>query len=454
MANHGLIVGLDVGTNTIKVLAADVRDQQANIVAVGRSIAHGVKRGVVVDIEATANDIRQAVAQVNEQTSTPVTEVVASLPASNIQIQNVSGTITVKDSQHISYEDVSAAVKEAVKVNVPNDREIVELLPTEFIVDDFDGIQDPNDMVGMRLEMKAVAYTAPRNVMGNLRLAIAKAGLQLRDFVLTPLAYSKTILDDGQQEFGTIILDMGAGHTTATVVHDHQLKFLSTFPAGSDNISRDISAVLEVGLHDADMLKLDSGLALASMAREDNKLVIKKVSSEETEQISEVLLAQIIEARLMQILDKLGEKLQLVGAFELPGGIVVTGGGAALRGTPEAIRSVYNVQAKPFSPTDIGLRHPGYAGAWALVHYAAQQSPIQLIVKESLYGLPLTVVGQPTIAVAAPVQKPTTNRRPARPENQAIVEPSVNDTDDVDHDEEEKPKKKGAMLNFFKEFFD
>ncbi|MBJ7688129.1 cell division protein FtsA [Weissella confusa] len=454
MANHGLIVGLDVGTNTIKVLAADVRDQQANIVAVGRSIAHGVKRGVVVDIEATANDIRQAVAQINEQTSTPVTEVVASLPASNIQIQNVSGTVTVKDSQHISYEDVSAAVKEAVKVNVPNDREIVELLPTEFIVDDFDGIQDPNDMVGMRLEMKAVAYTAPRNVMGNLRLAIAKAGLQLRDFVLTPLAYSKTILDDGQQEFGTIILDMGAGHTTATVVHDHQLKFLSTFPAGSDNISRDISAVLEVGLHDADMLKLDSGLALSSMAREDNKLVIKKVSSEETEQISEVLLAQIIEARLMQILDKLGEKLQLVGAFELPGGIVVTGGGAALRGTTEAIRSVYNVQVKPFSPTDIGLRHPGYAGAWALVHYAAQQSPIQLIVKEALYGLPLTVVGQPTIAVAAPVQKPTTNRRPARPESQAVVEPSVNDTDDVNYDEEEKPKKKGALLNFFKEFFD
>ncbi|WP_195307503.1 cell division protein FtsA [Weissella confusa] len=454
MANHGLIVGLDVGTNTIKVLAADVRDQQANIVAVGRSIAHGVKRGVVVDIEATANDIRQAVAQINEQTSTPVTEVVASLPASNIQIQNVSGTVTVKDSQHISYEDVAAAVKEATKVNFPSDREIIELLPTEFIVDDFDGIQDPNDMVGMRLEMKAVAYTAPRNVMGNLRMAIAKAGLQLRDFVLTPLAYSKTILDDGQQEFGTIILDMGAGHTTATVVHDHQLKFLSTFPAGSDNISRDISAVLEVGLHDADMLKLDSGLALSSMAREDNKLVIKKISSENAEQITEVLLAQIIEARLMQILDKLGEKLQLVGAFDLPGGIVVVGGGAALRGMIEAIRSVYNVQVKSFSPTDIGLRHPGFSGAWALVHYAAQQSPIQLIVKEALYGLPLTVVGQPTIAVATPVQKPATNRRPARPESQAVVEPSVNDTDDVNYDDEDKPKKKGAFLNFFKEFFD
>ena len=355
-------------------------------------------------------------------------------------------------SAYFSARIVAAAVGELQKV--PSDREIIELLPTEFIVDDFDGIQDPNDMVGMRLEMKAVAYTAPRNVMGNLRMAIAKAGLQLRDFVLTPLAYSKTILDDGQQEFGTIILDMGAGHTTATVVHDHQLKFLSTFPAGSDNISRDISAVLEVGLHDADMLKLDSGLALSSMAREDNKLVIKKISSENAEQISEVLLAQIIEARLMQILDKLGEKLQLVGAFDLPGGIVVVGGGAALRGMIEAIRSVYNVQVKSFSPTDIGLRHPGFSGAWALVHYAAQQSPIQLIVKEALYGLPLTVVGQPTIAVATPVQKPATNRRPARPESQAVVEPSVNDTDDVNYDDEDKPKKKGAFLNFFKEFFD
>ena len=174
MANHGLIVGLDVGTSTIKVLAADVRDQQANIVAVGRSVAHGVKRGIVVDIDATANDIRQAIAQVNEQTDVPVTEVVASLPANNIQIQHVSGMVTVKDSQHISYADVAAAVKQAIKIQLPADREVVELLPTEFIVDDFDGIQDPNDMVGMRLEMKGVAYTAPRNILANLRMAIAK----------------------------------------------------------------------------------------------------------------------------------------------------------------------------------------------------------------------------------------------------------------------------------------
>ena len=177
-------------------------------------------------------------------------------------------------------------VQEAVKIQLPSDREVVELIPTEFVVDDFDGIQDPNDMVGMRLAMHGIAYTAPRNVMGNLRMAISKSGLQLRDFVLAPLAYSKTLLDDGQQEFGTILLDMGAGQTSATVVHEHQLKFLSSFPAGSDNISRDISTVLELGLHDADMLKLDSGFALSKLAQDENQLVIKKVSAEEPEQIS------------------------------------------------------------------------------------------------------------------------------------------------------------------------
>lgn len=456
MANHGLIVGLDVGTSTIKVLAADVRDQQANIVAVGRSVAHGVKRGIVVDIDATANDIRQAIAQVNEQTDVPVTEVVASLPANNIQIQHVSGMVTVKDSQHISYADVAAAVKQAIKIQLPADREVVELLPTEFIVDDFDGIQDPNDMVGMRLEMKGGAYTAPRNILTNLRMAIAKAGLQLRDFVLAPLAYSKTVLAEGQQEFGTILMDMGAGQTTATVVHDNQLKFLTTFPAGSENISRDISAVLEIGLHDADMLKLDAGLALSEMANADNKLVIQKVGAETPEQVSELMVAQIIEARLMQILDKLGEKLNLVGAFDLPGGVVVTGGGAALRGAPEAVKAAYQVQVKSFVPSDIGLRHPGYAGAWAIVHYAAQQTPVQLIVKEALYDLPLTVLGQPTLGrqvMSTPVQpEPRQAMQAVQPQTAEPVDASEYEQTSVENDE--SPKKQNPIRNFFKEFFD
>jgi cell division protein FtsA len=240
------------------------------------------------------------------------------------------------------------------------------------------------------------------------------------------------------------------------------LKFLSSFPAGSDNISRDISAVLEIGLHDADMLKLDSGFAISELSQEDNQLVIKKISAEEPEQISEQLLAQIIEARVMQILGKLGEKLDMVGAFQMPGGVIVTGGGAALRGIPEAIHATYKVQTKLFTPNDIGLRHPGYAGAWALIHYAAQQTPIQLIVKQALYGLPLVVLGQqnkmPQLANENTVEKPKQKLRQKQQQPKVVQQANIQTEDEVDgtteFTDEEQPKKENRIKTFFKDFFD
>ncbi len=457
MANHGLIVGLDVGTNTVKVLAADVRDQQANIVAVGRAVAHGVRKGVVVDIEATANDIRQVIAQVNEQTQTPVSEVVALIPAKEVQINVISGQVSVQDSQHIAYTDVQAVVKEALKGQVAADREVVDLVPNAFAVDDFEGVQDPNDMVGMRLKLTATAYTTPKNVLTNLRLAIEKAGLHLRDFVLAPLAASKTVLSDAEQEFGSILLDMGAGQTTATVVQNHQLRFISTFPAGGENISRDISTVLSIGDYDADMLKLDSGLALVKKANPANLLVIQPVGKEEAEQIAEPYLTEIIAARVDQILEKIGTQLQAVSAFDMPGGITLIGGTAALRGIDEAVSETYQVPTHQFAPDDIGLHHPGMAGAWAAVHYAALQTPVELIVKQALYGLPLHFIGQPLIAASAKRNPAKQQAALTKPVSKPVEVPEVAETtNDIINKPTHQQAKQGfsRIKRFFREFFD
>lgn len=404
MANHGLIVGLDVGTNTVKALAADVRDQQANVIAVGRAVSHGVKKGVVVDINTTAKDIQLAVNQVNEQSNQKVTDVIASIPAANIQIQNVSGMVTVKDSQHISYEDVANVVADAITIDLPSDRQVIDLLPTEFSVDDFDGIQDPNDMVGMRLAMKGIVYTAPSQVLVNLRKAIEQAGLRVRDFVLAPLADMSSILNDAEQEFGTVMLDFGAGHSTATIVQDRQLRFVSVFPAGGDNITKDISTVLNIAHHEAEMLKLDAGVALPAQASHNN-LMIKPVGAEEQEPIDDEYFAQIIAARVDQILSKLEDKLRLVDAFKLQGGFILIGGGAALRGIAEAVQQKYGVNAKVFVPSDLGLRHPMYARAWALVQHAARQSTIQLAVKQALYSLPVQALRENAVVQIPKVEK-------------------------------------------------
>lgn len=451
MANHGLIVGLDVGTNTIKALAADVRDQQVNVLAVGRSVAHGVKKGVVVDIESTAKDIQLAMAQVNEQSGRSVVDVIASIPANNIQIQNVSGLVTVQDSQHITYDDVAKVIHDAIAVSLPADRQVVDIIPNEFSVDDFDGIQDPNDMVGMRLAVKATIYTAPRQVLGNLQKAIEHAGLRVRDFVLAPLADMTTILSDAEQEFGTVMLDMGAGHTTATVVQDRQLRFVTVFPAGGEHISKDISAVLNIPLHEAEMLKLDAGNAQPNTVG-NNPLVITPLGADAPQEISEQYLAQIIAARVEQIIAKLGEKLNMVSAFKLTGGVVLVGGTAALPGLSETVRTMYGTKVRVFVPDDLGLRHPGFARSWALIQHAAQQSTVQLATKQALYNLPIQ-----TLRANAIVKVPNMNQPEAKAIKPAPAEEQMYDArknDQTDNNVQADTNTTGRVANWFGKFFD
>lgn len=451
MANHGLIVGLDVGTNTIKALAADVRDQQVNVLAVGRSVAHGVKKGVVVDIESTAKDIQLAMAQVNEQSGRSVVDVIASIPANNIQIQNVSGLVTVQDSQHITYDDVAKVIHDAIAVSLPADRQVVDIIPNEFSVDDFDGIQDPNDMVGMRLAVKATIYTAPRQVLGNLQKAIEHAGLRVRDFVLAPLADMTTILSDAEQEFGTVMLDMGAGHTTATVVQDRQLRFVTVFPAGGEHISKDISAVLNIPLHEAEMLKLDAGNAQPNTVG-NNPLVITPLGADAPQEISEQYLAQIIAARVEQIIAKLGEKLNMVSAFKLTGGVVLVGGTAALPGLSETVRAMYGTKVRVFVPDDLGLRHPGFARSWALIQHAAQQSTVQLATKQALYNLPIQ-----TLRANAIVKVPNMNQSEAKAIKPAPAEEQMYDArknDQTDNNVQADTNTTGRVANWFGKFFD
>ncbi|MDR3190442.1 MAG: cell division protein FtsA [Lactobacillaceae bacterium] len=454
MANHGVVVGLDVGTSMVKVLVADVRDQQVNVIAVGRAVSHGVRRGVVVDIDATAKDILEALQQVAEQTDEPVTEVIASIPATAIKMQQVTGTVSVQDSQHISYADVQSAVLQAMSIPLVNDRTIVDLTPTEFIVDDFDGVQDPNDMVGVHLTMKGIAYTGPRQLVTNLRSAIEKAGLQLRDMVLAPLALTKTVATDAEQEFGTVIMDMGAGQTTAMIVHNHLIKYITTFPAGGTNISKDISAVLGIAAQEGDILKLDAAVANPSVANPDNQLTIKVVGKEAPQRISETYLAEIVGARVDQILSQVGERLESVSGFQLPGGVIITGGAAALRGLPEAIHDKFGVMVRLFVPNEIGLRHPAYVGAWSVVHYAAKQTQVQLIVKQALYDLPLTFI-TPNLTQTT---KPSLNLRIPKPRpqttpSQSVVEQPVTTQVDTESQEPKLPLWQRLRTGFADMFF-
>lgn len=462
MNNSGIYVGLDIGTTSIKAIVCENVKGQLNVVGSGSQPSAGLNRGIIVDIDKTAQAIKSAVEQAQEKTNVKINDVVVGLPANFLKIEKIRGMITVADqnqSREITDQDVVEVAKAALTQNLAPEREVIDLLPQEFIVDGFDQIKDPRGMVGVRLELHASLFTGPKTVVHNTRKAVQKAGLNVIDMVATPLATGLNILNDGEQDFGTVVIDMGGGQTTASVIHDHQLKYTHVDPEGGDFITKDISIVLNTSQKNAEKLKRDYGFADSKQADEGNVFTVDVVGQSKPTEVSEQYLAQIIEARVMQILERLRDHLSAVRALDLPGGIVLTGGVAALPGIVDLASYYFKVNVKTFVPNQMGIRHPMYTQGLSLAQYEASLGDIDLLIKQALYNsaTPRTSVVQPK-----PVQKTkkaeasrsaskrsVPNNNEAKPTRKAKVQEET-------PRKEKQPKKDRleGVKNFFNNFFD
>ncbi|MDN6253375.1 MAG: cell division protein FtsA, partial [Lactiplantibacillus plantarum] len=377
MDNSGIYVGLDIGTTSIKVIVAERVKGQMNVIGVGSARSNGLSRGVIVDIDKAAETIRSAVRQAEEKASIEIKKVIAGVPANLVKIERCRGMIAVADeSKEINNEDVQNVAAAALVQSLPPEREVLDVIPDEFVVDGFDGIKDPRGMVGVRLEMHGTLFTGPKTIIHNTRKALEKAGLQIEQIVIAPLALSSLVLNDGEQDFGSIIIDMGGGQTTAAVIHDHQLKYTYVDQEGGQYITKDISVVLNTSIENAEKLKRDYGYADAQQASDDELFPVDVVGQSTPEQISEQYLAEIIEARLDQIFDKVKQHLDEIRALELPGGIVLTGGVAALPGITDLAAQRFGTRVRVFTPNQMGLRHPSFDEALAVIKYQAALSEV------------------------------------------------------------------------------
>ncbi|WP_461224213.1 cell division protein FtsA [Lacticaseibacillus suihuaensis] len=439
MGNRDLYVGLDIGTTSIKVIVAESVQGALNVIGVGSQRSEGLSRGVIVDIDKVAGAIKGAVAQAEEKAAIKISSVVAGVPANALQIEPVTGMIAVGDqSKEIQDADVRAVAAAALVRNLPPEREILSLSPTEFIVDGFDGIKDPRNMVGVRLEMHGLLFTVPKTVLHNTKKAIEKAGLTIRCMVVAPLAAAQVALSDGEQDFGTVLIDLGGGQTTAAVIHDHKLKFTAVDPEGGEYVTKDISQVLNTDFKDAEKLKRDYGTADSLAAAEGNRFPVTVVGKTEPAMISEKYLAEIIEARLTQIFDRLHSALAQANALDLPGGVVITGGTTALPGIIELAQDVLGqgrdqaLAVKRFMPDEMGLRHPAFTQALGLITAAAKMTDIDILVAAVL---PTPIAGQ--VAQEAVTKLATTPASATEPE---ATTP--------------KEKKPSALRRFFGNFFE
>ncbi|WP_125571960.1 cell division protein FtsA [Lacticaseibacillus songhuajiangensis] len=446
MGNQGIYVGLDVGTTSIKAIAAEVSSGQMHVIGVGSQRADGLARGVIVDIDKAVASIQAALEQAAKKASIQIDSVIAGVPASMLQIEKVSGLIAVGDtSREITDDDVRNVAASALTRNLPPEREILSLIPDEFIVDGFDGIKDPRGMIGVRLEMKGLLLTVPKTVLHNITRAVEKAGYSISAFIANPLALGSYILSDGEQDFGTVVIDLGGGQSTAAVIHDHKLKFTTEDLEGGDYITKDISVVLNTSVVDAERLKREYGNADSLAASEEQTFPVTVVGKSAPATISEKYLAEIIEARLTQIFGRLNETLTQVHALDLPGGIVITGGTTALPGVIELAQDIFNRQVRRFIPNEVGLRHPAFTQALALINAAANMTDVEIIAGSAL-RTPLQLQTRQTPAPASTAQDDATAAPQQAPAQEA--EPEQDETD------EPKEKKPSIIKRFFGTFFE
>ena len=387
MAKTGMYVGLDIGTTSVKVVVAEYIEGQMNIIGVGNAKSDGLNRGIVVDIDQTVQAIQRAVRQAEEKAGIQIKSVNVGLPANLLEVESCQGMIAVSsESKEITDEDVRNVASAALVRSTPPERQIVAILPQDFTVDGFEGIKDPRGMLGVRMEMFGVVYTGPKTIIHNIRKCVEKAGLGINELVITPLALTETILTDGEKDFGTIVIDMGGGQTTTSVIHDKQLKFTHVNQEGGEFITKDISIVLNTSINNAEALKINYGDAYPERTSANEEFPVDVIGKSEPVRVDERYLSEIIEARVEQILRKSKEVLDEIDAFELPGGVVLTGGAASMPGIVDLAQEIFEANVKLYVPNHMGLRNPVFANVISIVEYSAQLNDIYHIAKYAIPG--------------------------------------------------------------------
>ncbi|MBZ5978594.1 MAG: cell division protein FtsA [Leuconostoc gelidum] len=383
MNNSGVTVGLDIGTTSIKVVIAQTTGNQFNVIGAGNAPSRGLRKGVIVDIDVTASAIREAIEQAQEKANFQINEVIVGIPANQIEMVHVEGLVSIANqNKRITYADVQNVAKQALSHNVSSDHDVIDLIAEEFIVDGFDGIKDPHEMIGVRLELHGTAFVGPSKILDNTRMAIQKAGLKLHEFVLAPLAIGTSILNDGEQDFGTVLIDLGGGQTTTSVIHDRKLKFNHVDLEGGDNVTKDISTVLGISYTHAEKIKRDFGYADPTQASADKEFSVEVVGDNTPQLVNEHYLSEIIAARLEQIYMRAFDPLSTVNGLNMPGGIVLTGGNAALPRMVDYAKTILGENVRLFIPDQIGLRHPSYTRAMAYAMFASRESMTQQVIKQ------------------------------------------------------------------------
>ncbi|PMC38349.1 cell division protein FtsA [Bacillus sp. UMB0899] len=378
MNNNELFVSLDIGTSSVKVIIGEMTNDALNIIGVGNVKSEGLRKGSIVDIDETVHSIKKAVEQAERMVGISLKRVVVGVTGNHVQLQDCHGVVAVSsENREISNEDVRRVIEAAQVISIPPEREIIDVIPRQFIVDGLDEINDPRGMLGVRLEMEGTIITGSKTILHNLLRCVERAGLEITDICLQPLAAGSVALSKDEKNLGVALVDIGGGSTTIAVFDQNHLVATSVLPIGGENITKDISIGLRTTTDEAERLKVKYGHAYYDHASEDEIFDASVIGSDQKRTFNQLELADIIEARLEEVYELILYELRRLGIQDLPGGFVLTGGTVKMPGVLELGQAVLQNSVRIASPDYIGVREPQYMTGVGLIQFAYKNAKIQ-----------------------------------------------------------------------------
>jgi cell division protein FtsA len=353
-----LIVGLDIGTSKVVVAVAEVLpDARFQVIGLGQARSEGLRKGVVVNIEATVRSIRRALEEAELMAACRIEEVFTGIAGSHIKSFNSSGMVAIKDRE-VSSADVDRVIETARAVNIPTDQQVLHVLTQEFIVDGQEDIREPIGMSGVRLEVRVHIVTGAVSAAQNVVKCVRRCGLEVRDLILQPLASSLSVLTNDERELGVALIDIGGGTTDIAILTGGAIRHTAVIPIAGDQITNDIAMALRTPIPDAEEIKLRYGVAKEVLADASDKIEIPGIGDRPARLLSRQALAAVIEPRVEELFTLAQQVIRDSGYEELvASGVVLTGGTALLPGVGELAEDVF------LRPARVGW--PVYAGALA-----------------------------------------------------------------------------------------
>ncbi len=375
-----VVCGLDIGTTKIcALICRPCPDGEDEIIGVGVAPSEGLKRGVVVNLEKTIGSIQRAISAAEAMAEEDIDAVYAGIAGDHIRSINSRGVIAVSRSDNeISEYDVDRVIEAAKAVAIPADREIIHILPQEFIVDDQGGIKDPAGMSGVRLEAEVHIVTGATTSAQNIYKSIRRSGYDVRDLVLQPLASSMCVLNDDEKELGSVLIDLGGGTTDLALFTDSSIRHTAVIGLGGRNITNDLAIGLRTPIDNAEQIKIDFGAAMTSLVDPDEMINIPSVGERPPRDVSLGIVASIIQPRVEEIFKMVLMELKRTNFYQaVAGGIVLTGGGSLLRGVDILAEQIFDLPVRVGTPKGLGgiseiVTNPIYSTAVGLVQYGLQ----------------------------------------------------------------------------------